>query len=186
MEDEMIYDLYFARDEEAIRQTEKKYGRYCFKIAYDILYNREDAGECVNDTWIRTWNAIPPKRPAIFSSFLAAITRNLSLNRYEERHAEKRGNGEIPLCLDELSEVIGKKSDVEENMDLIYLKDSLNRFLRDLPKKERILFVQRYFYVLSIDEIARKNLLSPSNVKMTLLRTREKLREELRKEGYAV
>ena len=186
MDDEMIYDLYFARDEEAIRQTDKKYGRYCFSIAYGILHTREDADECVSDTWTRTWNAIPPKRPSVFSSFLAKITRNLSFNRYEELHAAKRGSGETALALDELSEVIGHKSDVEENMDLIYLKDSINRFLRDLPKEERVFFVQRYFYVCSIDEIARKNLASPSKVKMTLLRTREKLREALRKEGYAV
>ena len=184
MEDDRIIDLYWQRNEDAIRETDKKYGKYCFQIAHNILYDREDSKECVNDTWIRTWETIPPERPGILSAYLAKITRNLALHLYEKKNAKKRGSGEISLALDELSEVIGHPSDVEENVHLGMLKDSINTFLSTLDTKTRIIFIQRYFYFLSIEEITRKTSSSQGQVKMTLSRTREKLRIYLKEEGY--
>ena len=186
MEDYEIVELYWQRSENAIRESDRKYGRYCFKIAQNILFDRSDSEECVNDTWLRAWESMPPNRPERLGAYLGRITRNLALNLYEKLTAEKRGAGETPVVLDELSEVIGKESDVEANVDLTLLKDTINDFLRQLDKETRIIFVQRYYYMATVKEIAANLHLSDSKVKMTLLRTREKLRVWLQEEGYEI
>ena len=129
---------------------------------------------------------MPPNRPEKLSAYLGRITRNLALNLYEKLTADKRGAGESTVVLDELSEVIGKRSDVEENVNLSLLKDSINSFLRSQEKETRIIFVQRYWYMASVREIAANLHLSESKVKMSLLRTREKLRLYLLEEGYVI
>ena len=180
MNDSAIIQLYWVRSEQAISATEKKYGRYCHSIAYNILRNTQDAEECTNDTWLHTWNAIPPQRPTRFKSFLGRITRNLSLNRYEKQNAQKRGSGELTLILDELAECIPSGNSLE---DTAAIKDLLNRFLDILPEKSCRLFVRRYWYAASVKELAREFHMTENQVGVTLYRTREVLRSYLEKEG---
>lgn len=186
MEDFEIVEMYWDRDEQAIARTQEKYGRYCFKIARGILSDDGDVEECVNDTWLQTWNSIPPQRPEKLGAYVGKIVRNLALNLYSRNTAQKRGGSQTELALDELAEVIGHPSDVEENVSLDLLRDSINRFLRHESQQARNVFIRRYWYMSSVKEIARDYEMTESNVKMTLHRTREKLREVLQKEGYAV
>lgn len=183
MEDQQIIELYWQRSEEAIVQTARKYGRYCHTIAYNILQNECDSDECVNDTYMRAWNSIPPRRPTLFSALLAAITRNLALDRYKRDHAGKRGGGQVELALDELHECIpgtGSEEDLIENQ---VLTEALNRFLGTLPEQTRKIFMLRYWYLCSVRKIAQSMGLSESGVKMNLLRTRRQLKAMLQKEG---
>lgn len=183
MDDNKIVGLYWERSEQAIAETSTKYGRYCNYIAYNILQNYEDADECVNDTYIKAWHSMPPHRPNRLSTFLGKITRNLSLNRYEKNTAQKRGSGRIPLVLDELQECIPSCSSVEKSIDDIILQDTLNKFLSEMAKKNRIIFMQRYWYIYSIKEIATEHKFSDGKVKMMLLRARNDLKLFLEKEG---
>lgn len=183
MDDNNIVDLYWERSEKAIAETTTKYGRYCHYIAYNILQNYEDSDECVNDTYIKAWNSMPPHRPDRLSAFLGKITRNLSLNRYEKNTTQKRGSGQMPLVLDELQECVPSCSSVEEAIDDMILKDALNKFLSEMALKHRIIFMQRYWYMCSIKEIAIEHKYSESKVKMILLRSRSNLKLFLEKEG---
>ena len=186
MEDYEIVEMYWDRDENAIARTDQKYGKYCRKIAYSILFDREDTEECVNDTYLQTWNSIPPQRPEKLSTYVGKICRNIAINLYEKLNAAKRGGTETDACLDELAELVGKNSDAEEQLDLSVLTDTINAFLRNCEKEARIIFVQRYWYMIPVKEIAKENRISESKVKMTLLRTREKLRDYLLEEGYSI
>lgn len=187
MEDNQIVDLYWARLETAISETEHKYSKYCHYIAYNILYDDEDTKECVNDTYMRAWHAMPPKRPERLSAFLGKITRNLALNQLEKRKAEKRGGGQMmPLVFDELEEVIPTSSVMEQVVDDIILVELLNRFLEQLQPKTRRIFMRRYWYLSSIKEIATSYNMSESKVKMSLLRARNALRHVLEKEGIGL
>lgn len=183
MQDEMILDLYFARDESAIAETDAKYGAYCFRIANNILALREDCEECVNDTWLRAWNTIPPTRPSIFSAFLAKVTRNLAINRFNYESAKKRNQG-VTVAIDELGECTGTET-VESVVDINELKNAINTFLGDLPERERNVFIRRYFFADSTSDIASKYSLSEANVLTILSRTRKKLKNHLVKEGLA-
>lgn len=184
MSDEQIVALYFQRDETAIRATNDRYGPYCRSIANRILDNAEDAQECVNDTWLRAWNSIPPQRPRVLRSFLAKITRNLAFDRFKREHTRKRGSGEIQLALDELEECVAARSDVESEVLTEELKRCIGRFLRELPEQKRNVFLRRYFYVESTAAIAKRYGLKESNVLMILSRTRSELKQHLKKEGY--
>ncbi len=186
MDDTQIIDLYFARDEQAIVQTDRKYGGYCRAIAMRILANPQDTEECVSDTWLHAWNAMPPQRPAILSSFLGRITRNLSFDRRRSQTAQRRGGGSLTLALDELSECLPSAVLVEHALEEKELAALIDRFLRTLPERECSLFLRRYWYVDSIDEIARRYAMKPNSVKSILFRTRARLREVLRKEGIAI
>ena len=186
MDDEKIIELYWERSENAVSETAKKYGKYCRYIAFNILQNDEDSEECVNDTYLKAWNAIPPKRPEKLRTFLGKITRNLSLNKYEKRHAEKRGHGQIPILLDELEECIPDSKSTESIIDDIVLKDLLNRFLKSLSPKARKVFVRRYWYMCSVKEISNEFHMSENDVSVTLFRTREKLKTLLKKEGISL
>lgn len=184
MQDNEIMDLYLKREEAAISETEKKYGGYCHMVAENILHNKEDSEECVNDTWLKAWLAIPPARPTHLKLFLAKITRNLSFNRYKEKHAGKRGCGEISEVLDELEECLSGSSDVEADYLAKELHIAINNFVRSLPERDRTVFIRRYFFVESISEIARRYGLSENNVRVVLHRSRSKLKKQLEKEGY--
>ena len=186
MEDEAIVDLFWQRSEEAIVQTDRKYGRYCRAVAYNILQNEDDCDECLNDTYLRTWNTIPPKRPTFLSAFLARITRNLALDRQKFFQAEKRGGGQIPLVLEELAECIPGGTDAEEILENKAITEALNRFLRSLPQRTREIFMLRYWYLCCLKKIAEIMALRGSNVKMTLLRARHELKTLLEKEGVSV
>lgn len=186
MEDFEIVEMYWDRNENAITETDRKYGKYCRKIAFSIVTNKEDMEECVNDTYLQTWNSLPPQRPERLSTYLGKICRNISINLYEKLTAEKRGGNETDACLDELSELIGGSSEVEEQLDLTVLTDLINKFLKKCEKQARTVFVQRYWYMMSVKEIAKENRMSDSNVKMTLSRTRDKLKVYLEEEGYCI
>lgn len=185
MTDEGIIALYFERSEQAIEETEKAYGRYFYTVAYGILCDREDAQEVVNETYLQAWESIPPHRPNPLKTFLAKITRNLSINRLKANRRNKRGRGEYPILLDEIAEVISE-NDGDDLVDLIALRDSLNRFLRSLKADARRVFLKRYWYMQSIFEIAKSLSMSESRVKSLLMRTREKLKIHLTKEGFAI
>ncbi len=183
MDDRQIIALYNERSEAALSETAKKYGRYCRTVAYNILLNEEDSEECVNDTWLRAWDSIPPQCPERLSAFLGKITRNLALNRYKHNTREKRGGGQTVLVLEELAECIPGADRTEEAVEEALLVDVLNRFLEELPTEKRKIFLRRYWYLSSVKEIVVDFGLSESNVKMTLLRLRRKLKQTLEKEG---
>jgi RNA polymerase sigma-70 factor (ECF subfamily) len=184
MDDKSIVALYFSRDEEAITQTDKKYGRYCYSIAYNILTNKEDAEESVSDTYMTAWKAIPPRCPSVLSTFLGKITRYISIDRWRERSAAKRGGGEVPLALDELNDCVAGMQNVEMDYERKEIIKAYIKFLDALPIAERRVFLCRYWYVESIETIADKFGFSQSKVKTMLHRTRTKLRKQLAKEGF--
>lgn len=186
MEDKQIVELYWKRDQSAISETQQKYGRLCHYIAYNILGDNEDAKECENDTYVRAWDSIPPKRPNILSAFLGRITRNIAIDTYRRNNAKKRGNGEYSVIADELGAVLVSDENVEHVVEDITIKNALNQFLEHLPVNNRKIFMRRYWYMGSIKEIARDFSLSESNVKMTLLRMRNDLKAFLEKEGIDV
>lgn len=184
MTDEKIIQLFFQRNEVAIEETYKKYGSYCFKIANNILNNIEDSEECLNDTWMKVWDSIPPTHPLHFNLFLAKIVRNLSINKYRAKYADKRGKGEIALVLDELEECIAGRSDIEAHYVAGELQSTINKFIRGLPEKEGNVFIRRYYYADSIKDISNQYHISENNIRVMLNRTRKKLRIRLEKEGY--
>lgn len=185
MTDEAIIDMYFDRDEEAIRASDIKYGRYCIAVADNILANLEDAEECVNDTWLRAWNAIPPERPNVLKLFFARITRNLAINRYRASNAKKRGCGEITAVLEELEGCISDKS-TESMFDSAELSRAVNSFLEELEARERAIFLRRYFFAEDTETIAMRYAIKNGNVRTVLSRTRKKLKAYLIKEGFTV
>ena len=186
MDDTVILDLYWARSESAINETAIKYSKYCNTIAMNILRSNEDADECVNDTYLKAWNAMPPERPSILSSFLGKITRNLSLNRYKEQRTKKHGGGEVALLLDELADCVPSAVSVEAEAEAKTIAEAISAFLRSVGATERVVFVRRYWYADPIAAIALRLSMSESRVKSMLFRTRNKLREYLEKEGLTL
>ena len=184
MEDSRIIELYFERNESAIAETASKYERYCHRVSLNILCDEEDARECVNDTFLAAWNAIPPHRPEMLSTFLAKITRRLSLKKLRERTAQKRGGSGIDVPLEELEDCIPAGSTVDGELEAKELTDIINSFLETLPVTERRIFLRRYWYFDSVDDICRRFGFGKSKVKMTLKRTRDKLRAHLERESY--
>ncbi len=184
MEDSRIVELYWDRSERAISETSNKYGKYCYAIAYHILADAEDADESVNDTYLGAWNAIPPYRPSVLSTFLGKITRRISINRWNENRAKKRGRGEVPQALDELSQVIASPDTPEQALDARELAAAVNRFLGALPEPERDLFVCRYWFLAPVAELSGRFGFSLSKTKSMLFRTRQKLKAHLEKEGF--
>ena len=184
MEDNQIVDLYWARSEVAIAETDKKYGRYCHYIAYQILSDDEDAKEIVNDTYLKTWNTVPPNRPDPLKGYVGMISNQLALNRYEEKTAQKRGGGKLPLIYHELDECIADADEAEDMGENFALRDALNRFLWSLPKTTRRIFVRRYWYATPISEIAEDFGMKENAVAMLMFRTRQKLKDFLKKEGF--
>lgn len=180
MTDFDIIQLYFDRSERAIEETDRAYGRYCRYIANEILRNLEDSEEVVNDTYLKTWESIPPQNPSSLKLFLGKITRFLSINRLEHKNAQKRGGGQLDLVLDELYSVVpsGEGGVVDE----IALKDAINSFLRSLSAEKRRIFIRRYWYMSPISEIADDFSVSEGKVKMILSRTRKELKKTLEKE----
>ena len=184
MEDARIIDLYWQRAERAIEETDRKYGKYCMTVADNILHDREDDEECVSDTWLRAWNSMPPQRPSVLRAFLARITRNLSLDRWRARQASRRGGGEVTVLLDELEECLAGTHRVEESVEASELAGCIGRFVAGLPEREGDVFTRRYFFAETIPEIAERYGLTANNVTVILSRTRNRLKQELVKEGY--
>ncbi len=186
MDDRQIIELYNERSETAISETADKYGKYCYYIAYHILYNAQDSEECVNDTYLRAWAAIPPHYPNNLSAFLGKITRNLALNRYRYYMREKRRIEQTSLVLDELQECVPAFDNTEQAVEEKLLVEVLNRFLHELPVEKRMMFLRRYLYMSSIREIAEDYEISEGKAKMTLFRIRNKLKQTLGKEGIVL
>ena len=184
MEDAKILDLYFARDEDAIRETDTAYGKRLHALAKNILQNREDAEESVNDTYAEVWKSIPPRRPKYFFAFLASICRHLSLNRVDWKQAAKRRAQVVPLT-EEMENCIPDAVH-ERQMEAKELGRLLDLFLEGLAKDSRLIFLRRYWYVDSVPEIAARYGMTESKVKMQLSRTKEKLRSFLEQEGIYV
>ena len=178
MDDNVIIDLFFQRDESAIRETQQKYAGYLFTVASNIL-GAEDAEECVNDTYFKAWEVIPPKRPAFFKGFLAKITRNRALDKYRINNAKKRAGNQTDILLSELADVIPAADDVHATYENNLAAEDINQFLRSLDKDVRFIFMRRYWYADSIATIAKGCRFSESKVKSTLMRTRQKLKAYL-------
>jgi RNA polymerase sigma-70 factor (ECF subfamily) len=185
LEDAQIIELYFKRDEQAILESDRTYGAYCYTVSYQILNVHEDAQECVNDTWMRAWNAIPPTRPARLKQFFSKITRHLSFDKYRKDKAVKRGGGQMPIVLDELEECIGG-TPLEQEAEAKELAQSIRLFLHTLSERDRNLFLCRYFYAKPLGEIAESFGIRENHAAVILSRTRSRLKEHLQKEGYVL
>lgn len=184
MTDQQIVTLFWERSETAIAETDNTYGQYFHYIAFGILGNNEDAKEIVNDTYLKAWNTIPPQRPNHLKAFLGRITRQLAINRLEWNTAQKRDGSQYWVALDELSTCISGTEDGADMAELAALRDTLNCFLHSLPAEARRVFIRRYWHLHSIAEIATDFSISESKVKSMLMRTRGKLKQHLKQEGF--
>lgn len=184
MDDREIIDLFFQRDQEAVTQTRKKYGKLCFHVANNILGNPQDAEECENDTYLKLWASIPPTRPRRFSTFVLTLTRNISLSRLRKAKAAKRFGGEADLALEELEECVSGSADVEKTYEAKALKGEIDRFLEDLSGDDRLIFLYRYWMLEPVASIAERFNFSQPKIWSSLSRSREKLREHLAKEEW--
>lgn len=183
MDDKAIIDLYWTRSENAISETAAKYGGYCYTIAYNILSNREDSEESVNDTYLAAWNTMPPRRPSVLAAFLGKMTRYISLDHWKKRSRLKRGGGETELCLEELEGCISGTESIEYEMIRKETLASVNKFLDTLPETERKVFLCRYWYLDPVADIAQRFGFTESKTASMLHRTRGKLQKHLTKEG---
>ena len=186
MEYKEIVELFFQRNEDAIVCTGSKYGRYLSKISFNILKDSLDAEECVNDTYMKAWTTIPPKRPDALGAFLAVITRNLSLDKYKYKYAAKRAQGEFALLLSELEECIPNEAFTDRDMEGKEISQIITDFLKGRSEDSRKIFVMRYFYCDSVKEIARRSGFSESKVKSSLFATRNALKKQLIQEGIYI
>lgn len=183
MEDKQILDLYFRRSEQAIAETAARYGPYCYSIAYRILADHQDSEECVSDTYFAAWNQIPPERPCTFSAYLGKITRRLSIDRWRRRQAVKRGKGELALAVEEMDRDIASGLSPEAELLRSELTEHINAFLRELSEVQRKIFICRYWYIDSVNDICQAFGFSQSKVKSMLLRTRRRLGVYLLEKG---
>ncbi len=183
MDDAKIIDLFWARNEDAIKQTNRKYRRMLYGIADSVLNDPRDCEEVLNDTYLRVWNTIPPERPECYPAYLSKITRRLSIDVYRKHTAEKRIGSNYAVSIDELYECVSNGTTPESEIETELLAKHISSFLRALPERERNIFVQRYYYGDKLLDIAREQLISESNVKAILFRTRKKLKEYLSEEG---
>lgn len=183
MNDEDLIALYFARDERAILETGRVYGRYCTAVARNILSSQQDAEECVSDTWLHAWNAIPPQRPQVLKSFLGRITRNLALHQWHRLSADKRGGGQLPLVLDELAELVSGNDEEAQTLEREVLLSALEDFLAALSAEKRRIFVCRYWYADSVKAIALRFGKTENNISVTLNRLRNQLKQLLSERG---
>ena len=185
MQDEKIIELYWQRDECALKETQNKYGRYLFKIAYNILSNEQDCEESVNDTYLAAWNSIPPQRPSSLSAYLAKLTRRISIDIYRKRSRDKRIPSEYTVSLDELYSV-SSGDNTEQDVEVKLLATAINAFLEELPPLQRNLFIGRYYFCDSLKEVSGYCGVAESRAKTLLYRTREKLKQYLEKEGFII
>jgi RNA polymerase sigma-70 factor (ECF subfamily) len=185
MNDNAILDLYLSRSETAIDETARKYGKYCFVIANNILRDNQEAEECVNDVYMKAWEVIPPQRPTSFNAFLGKITRNISLNKLKARSTQKR-KGDFVLAFDELEQCLPSKVDIEGEFDAKQTGALLSDFLHLCEKESRIIFIRRYWYGDNVKTIAARLCMSESKVKSSLFRTRKKLKQYLESEGVVL
>lgn len=186
MHDEAIIGLYWQRDENAIRETEHKYGRYLSKIAFNVLADIEDSKESVNDTYLKAWNSIPPHRPEVLSAYLGKIVRQLSIDKFRGRNRKKRQTSEYVLSLSELEDCVSIGDATEQDVDLHLLAQAIGTYLKSLTPQARNTFVGRYYYMDSLKEVAAYFGMSESKAKSMLHRTRQGLKAYLEQEGFVV
>jgi len=186
VDDELILDMFFERQESAIAETRNKYGRRLYRTAMNILHSNEDAEECVSDALLKAWGAIPPSRPVKFGAFMVKIARNLSINKWEAKKTAKRGRGEINLLLSELEECIPSSGGPEEAYEASLVTEAINSFLTTMDQAARVAFVMRYFHGESIRDISKRFQISESKTKSMLFRSRKKLGAYLEKEGVVI
>ena len=186
MEDEHIIDLYWDRNQNAINETAVKYGSYLHRISWNILRSHDDAEECVNDTYLRTWNAIPPDRPTAFQAWLGRITRNLSLDRWKRSRTAKRGGDSTEMLLGELDDCVPASCSTEQHLEDQAVADLISTFLRTLTTEQQLMFLGRYWYGESVADIAARLHCGEGKVKSTLFRTRKALKNYLEKEGVTL
>lgn len=186
MEDEKIVSLYWEREESAISETEKKYDRYLTKIAYNILYDREDSRESVNDTYLAAWESMPPHRPSVLSAYLAKLTRRISIDRFRLKTRQKRIPSEYMISLSELDECVSGGNPTEEIINVRLLADAIGVFLRTQSTEVRTAFLGRYYFLDPVKEVAAYCGMTESKCKSLLHRTRLGLKDYLRKEGFEV
>lgn len=184
MDDDRIVALYWDRDQNAIRETQRRYGPYLSKIASNILFDRRDEEECVSDTYLKAWNSMPTHRPAVLAPYLGKITRELAIDRYRRRESQKRKPSEHLLSLDELSEVVSGKATPEDELNGKLLAEAIQCFLGTLPQQARCAFVGRYYFFDSLREVAGYLGMKESAVKSLLFRTRKQLQDYLKQEGF--
>ena len=184
MDDKQIVALYWERSETAITETEKKYGKYCHYIAHNILYSDQDAEECVNDTYQKAWETMPPKKPELLSAYLGRLTRHIAINRYIHNRAQKR-TPDVEVIFTEAEEFIPDPAGSDIS-DEIHLRDAINSFVASLSQEVRVVFVRRYWYMSSVKDIATDYDMTESNVKVMLMRTRNKFKDYLEKEGITI
>lgn len=183
MEDTAIIDLYWSRDQQAIAETAGKYGPFLHTLAWNVLHSQRDSEECVNDTYLRAWNAIPPARPAALRAWLGRIARNLSLDRWKEGRTQRRGGDAAEVLLGELADCIPAPRSVEQHLEDQEIAGLISSFLRGLPAESRVVFLRRYWYGQDLAEIAAERGCGVGKVKSSLFRTRKALRAYLEKEG---
>lgn len=183
-EDAEIIELYWSRDEAAIKATDEKYGRYLYTVAYNIIHDNMDCEECLNDTYLGAWNRIPPARPNLLQAFLAKITRNIAVDKFRMKHASTRVPSELLVSLEELDKCMAYPSDMESEYAVNAIAELLNTYLRGLPARSEFIFICRYFYADRVDHIAAMLDVSANTVYRELERIRDGLRQVLEKEGY--
>ena len=186
MDDNEIVRLFWERDEAALEETEKKHGKRCRIIAVNILNNREDAGDCLNDSYFKVWNLIPSERPNFFGAFISSIVKHTAIDMLKAKLAGKRGGGDLTLIIDELEEVIPDNSNIERTFENKEIIEKINEFLEELPSESRRIFVLRYWYCCEIPEIAERFGIRKNTVSVILNRTRKRLRDYLKKRGYEI
>ena len=184
MNDDQLVKLYWQRDESAIAATQEKYQAYLMKIARNILGNPEDSEESVNDTYLAAWNSIPPQKPSVLSAYLGKLTRRISISLFRRRTAEKRQGSEFALSMEEVEEIMTVHTNPEQEIEEKQLGELLNQFLRSLKPDERNTFIGRYYYMDPLKEVAAYCKMSEAKAKTVLYRTRQKLKDTLRREGY--
>ena len=184
MNDEQIVELYWQRDESAITVTQEKYNAYLMKIARNILNDHEDSEESVNDTYLAAWNSMPPQKPMMLSTYLGKLTRRISISMFRKRNAAKRQGSEFALSISEVEEIMTDHTNPEKELEAKQLGELLNAFLRSLKQDERNTFIGRYYYMDSLKDVEAYCGMSESKAKTVLFRTRQKLKDYLRKEGY--
>ena len=184
LEDEKIIELYYERNELAVAETESKFGKMLFSIAMNILSNREDSEETVNDTYGKTWNSIPPQKPDHFGAWLGKITRNLSISRWRKNKAQKRSG--IETMLSELEECIPSGENIEAESESKEITAAINSWLETLGKEDRLYFIRRYWFGDSVSELSEKANIPPKKLSSKMFRLRKNLKEFLEKEGIAL
>lgn len=185
MDDKQIIELYFERNEQAIKETETKYGTFCHRIAMNILGIHEDAEECVNDTYYSVWKQIPPTVPEVFKVYLGRITRNLSISRFREMRAKKRYSS-MEIMLSELNDCVPSSSNVEQTIEVMQLSDYISEWLDSLPEEDCALFVRRYWFGDEVQELAKKCGITAAKMAQRMLRLRKSLKAALEQKGVAL